>query len=143
MNRVDSLQICCKFPNPCAPSLGAVVFALLAVLLPLTGHADPLSPPPAGNWAAFPNSTLRPAMGSPPWNPLYIFESSGGWFDDERLELGIWGGGHADYPGNEVCTFPFSTGVWRCGARSAYAQDPTTETTPDGHPTARHTYSCI
>ncbi len=148
MIRVDSLQICRKFSNPSARSLEAVVFALLAVLLPLAGHADPLSPPPAGSWAAFPNSTLRPAMGSPPWNPLYIFDYSGGWFDDERLELGIWGGG-ADYPGNEVCTFPLSTGVWRCGPRSAvaqnpaYAQNPTTETTPDGHPTARHTYSCI
>lgn len=143
MFRADSLQILCKFSIPCARCMGAVVFALLLALLPLAGHADPLSPPPAGSWAAFPNSTLHPAMGSPPWNPRYIFAYSGGWFDDDRLELGVWGGGHADYPGNEVCTFPLSTGVWTCGPRSAYAQDPTTETTPDGRPSARHTYSCI
>src|SRR3989344_3944531 len=106
--------------------------------------ASILSPlPPAGSWAAFPNSTLRPAMGSAPWNPAFIFSYSGGWFDENRNELGVWGGGHADYPGNEVCTFPLSTGVWTCGPRSAYVQDPTTETTADGNPSSRHTYSCI
>src|SRR3989344_7273469 len=106
--------------------------------------ASILSPlPPAGSWAAFPNSTLRPAMGNAPWNPAFIFSYSGGWFDENRNELGVWGGGHADYPGNEVCTFPLSTGVWACGPRSAYVQDPTTETTADGNPSSRHTYSCI
>lgn len=82
-------------------------------------------------------------MGAAPWNPAYIFDYSGGWFDDDRNELGIWGGGHGDYPGNEVCTFPFSAGTWTCGPRSAYLQDPTTETTPDGKPSARHTYACL
>ena len=139
----DSLQILGKFSIPCARCTGAVVFALLLASFPLAGRADPLSPPPAGSWAAFQNSTLRPAMGSAPWNPRHIFAYSGGWFDDDRLELGVWGGGHADYPGNEVCTFPIAAGVWRCGPRSTYAQDPTTETTPDGRPSSRHTYSCI
>jgi hypothetical protein len=144
-------------------SIGAVVFALLLVLFPPEGHADPLSPPPAGSWAAFPNSTLRPAMTAvpcssstdptghcPPWNPLYIFDYSGGWFDDERNELGVWGGGHGDYPGNEVCTFPLATGVWTCGPRSPYpyaASNPgpaqTLDTLADGNPGARHTYSCL
>src|SRR3990172_5034714 len=139
----DSLQILGKFSIPCARCTGAVVFALLWPSSPRAGRADPLSPPPAGSWAAFQNSTLRPAMGSAPWNPRHIFAYSGGWFDDDRLELGVWGGGHADYPGNEVCTFPIAAGVWRCGPRSAYLQDPTTETTRAGRPSARHTYSCI
>jgi hypothetical protein len=82
-------------------------------------------------------------MGSPPWNPLYIFDYSGGWFDEERVELGVWGGGHGDYAGNEVCTFPLTTGVWKCGPRSAFVQDPTTETTADGRPASRHTNTCI
>lgn len=143
MVRADCPRISSEFPPPRAWCVRGVVFSLLLVLLPLAGHADPLSPPPGGSWAAFPNSTLRPAMGSAPWNPTYIFDYSGGWFDDDRLELGVWGGGHGDYPGNEVCTFPLSTGAWSCGPRSGYLQDPTTETTPDGHPSARHTYSCI
>lgn len=143
MFRADSLQIPWKFSIPRARCIPTVVVALRLVLLPVAAQADPLAPTPAGSWAAFPNSTLRPAMGSAPWNPSHIFDHSGGWFDDDRVELGVWGGGHADYPGNEVCAFPLSTGVWRCGPRSTYAQDPTTETTPDGRPSARHTYSCI
>src|SRR3989344_3060117 len=119
--------------KPLAPPLTAIV----------SQNLGPLILPPAGSWAAFPNSTLRPAMGSAPWNPAFIFSYSGGWFDEKRNELGVWGGGHADYPGNEVCTFPLSTGVWTCGPRSAYVQDPTTETTADGNPSSRHTYSCI
>lgn len=141
MFRTNLLQIVLKFSIPWTRCI--LVGALLLALFPLAAHADPLSPPPPGSWAAFPNSTLRPGMGSPPWNPLYIFDYSGGWFDEERLELGVWGGGHADYPGNEVCTFPLAAGVWKCGPRSAYVNDPTTETTPDGRPSSRHTYSCI
>lgn len=106
--------------------------------------ADPLPQlPPVGSWAAFPNSTLRPAMGAPPWNPKFIFDYSGGGYDDERDELFVWGGGHGDYPGNEVCTFPRLTGVWLCGPRSVWVADPTTETTADGNPSSRHTSSCI
>ena len=116
----------------------------------------PLASTTAGSWAAFPNSTLRPAMTAvscspstdptghcPPWNPLYIFDYSGGWFDEDRSELGIWGGGHGDYPGNEVCMFSLATGVWSCGPRSVYVRDPTTETTADGRPSSRHTWSCL
>jgi hypothetical protein len=125
------------------PACSTVVVALLLALLPVAGYADPLSPTPAGNWATYPNSTLRPAMGNAPGNPRFIFDYSGGWFDEERVELGVWGGGHADYPGSEVCTFPLATGIWTCGPRSAFAQDSTTETTADGHPSARRTYSCI
>src|SRR3989344_5364772 len=85
-------------------------------------NLGPLTLPPAGSWAAFPNSTLRPAMLADPtqWygNQLYIFDYSGGEFDAERNELIVWGGGHADYSGNEVCTFALSTGAWTCTPRS-------------------------
>jgi hypothetical protein len=109
-------------------------------------HTDPLpGPVPAGTWAAYPNSQLRPAMGpNPPWNPIHIFDYSGGWYDDDRDELGIWGGGHGDYPGNEVCVFPRVTGRWTClTKRSPYVMDPTTDVLADGNPASRHTYSCI
>jgi hypothetical protein len=116
-------------------------FALLLLIAPV--WADPLPTlPAAGSWAAFPNSTLRPAMGTPPWNPAFIFDYSGGTFDDDRNELVVWGGGHADYPGNEVCTFPFATGLWVCGPRSAYTTA-TVDTLADGTPAARHTAGCL
>src|SRR3990167_5225978 len=122
---------------------------LLAVPLS-TALADPLpQPPPVGTWAAFPNSALRPAMLAAPGAPVtccdakYIFDYSGGWWDEDRQELGVWGGGHGDYPGNEVCTFPVSTGRWTCGPRSAYVIDPTTDALADGKPAARHTYASL
>ncbi|MDP3768326.1 MAG: hypothetical protein Q8S13_09945, partial [Dehalococcoidia bacterium] len=72
-----------------------------------------------------------------------IFDYSGGWWDEERQELGVWGGGHGDYPGNEVCTFPVATGRWTCTPRSPYVLDPTTDALADGKPAARHTYASL
>src|SRR3990167_8708808 len=73
----------------------------LLLAVPLSAAvADPLpQPPPVGTWAAFPNSALRPAMLAAPGAPVtccdakYIFDYSGGWWDEERQELGVWGGG--------------------------------------------------
>jgi hypothetical protein len=134
----------------------AVLLMVGALTPPLGVSAEPLPALPApGTWAAFPNSALRPAIQAAPGallpsccNAGYIFDYSGGWWDEERQELGIWGGGHGDYPGNEVCTFPTSTGKWTCGPRSAYPNDPagsgsdTRDVLADGKPDARHTYAC-
>ena len=110
--------------------------------------------PSAGSWAAFPNSALRPVMAADPtpWHgsQTYIFDYSGGEFDAERNELIVWGGGHGDYSGNEVCTFALTTGTWTCTTRSVApfaASNPgsaeTQDTLSDGKPDARHTYSCL
>jgi hypothetical protein len=78
-----------------------------------------------------------------PWNPLYIFDYSGGTFDPNRNELVVWGGGHADYPGNEVCVFSLDAGKWTCVTkRSPFTQD-TIDVLADGRPAARHTYSSL
>ena len=134
------------------------VWLLLALwLLPASVAADPLlALPNPGTWAAFPNSTLRPAMLAAPGAPvtccdvLNILGYSGGWWDEQRQELGVWGGGHGDYPGNEVCTFLLTTGRWTCGARSPYpgpvpspGWNETQDVLSDGNPDARHTYACI
>ena len=128
----------------------AFVFFLLVLATP--AWADPLAQLPApGTWAAYPNSMLRPAMyaapGAPtPWNPKYIMDYSGGSYDPVRDELIVWGGGHADYPGNEVCRLARATGTWTCGMPS----DPgpfnalgyplnTVDMLADGNPAARHT----
>jgi hypothetical protein len=80
----------------------------------------------------------------------YIFDYSGGFWDEDRQELGVWGGGHGDYPGNEVCVFSLLTEAWRCGPQSPYlwaASNPgpaeTQDALPDGTPAARHTYSSL
>src|SRR3990167_6088647 len=123
-----------------------LTFCLLLAVPRSAAVADPLpQPPPVGTWAAFPNSALRPAMTPfpPDGNPASIFDYSGGWWDEDRQELGVWGGGHGDYPGNEVCTFPVATGRWTCTPRSAYVIDPTTDALADGKPAARHTYASL
>jgi hypothetical protein len=103
--------------------------------------AQPVTP--SGTWAALPSSALRPALAPIAGvNLASFFDYSGGWWDEDRQELAVWGGGHGDYPGNEVCRFPLATGRWSCTARSPYVADPTTEMTADGRPSARHTYAC-
>src|SRR5438876_3315689 len=89
------------------------LFLSVALVASLPGAClgDPLTQLPApGTWAAYPNSALHPAMNAapgvgPPWNPQYIMDYSGGTYDAARDELIVWGGGHADYAGNEVCRF--------------------------------------
>jgi hypothetical protein len=82
-------------------------------------------------------------MGAAPWNPAFIFDYSGGTFDAKRNELVVWGGGHSDYPGNEVYAFSLTTGAWTMlTSRSPYTTS-TMDTLADGNPDSRHTYSCI
>jgi len=38
---------------------------------------------------------------------------SGGAFDTTRDRLVVWGGGHADYPGNELYVFDLGTLRWQ------------------------------
>src|SRR6266851_4706185 len=108
--------------------LGLLTLTLLAAPV----WADPLAQlPTPGTWVAFPNSTMRPAMPpNAPWNPAEIMGYSGGFLDADRDELGVWGGGHHDYSGNEVCLFALASGTWTCGPRgnwdqSLIATDPT------------------
>lgn len=120
-------------------AITVLLLSLLASVAP--GWAQPVTPP--GTWASFPASTLRPSMGAAPWNPVYIFDYSGGTFDATRGELLVWGGGHGDYPGNEVYAFSVATGVWTgLTQRSPYTSG-TVETLVDGRPDSRHTYACI
>jgi hypothetical protein len=81
---------------------------------------------------------------NPPWNPLYIFDYSGGTYDSTRDELLVWGGGHGDYPGNEVYAFSRATGKWaRLTERSPYSATQTVDALADGNPAARHTAASL
>src|SRR5262249_55208648 len=62
----------------------------------------------AGQWFQVPNSNLSAVLPNPlpPGNPVNIMAAwSGGAYDTTRDRLIIWGGGHADYAGNEIYVF--------------------------------------
>jgi hypothetical protein len=58
-----------------------------------------------------PHSWLQ--IGPPPPSPKGIMAYSGGVFDSEHDVILIFGGGHADYWGNEVCAFDVATLKWK------------------------------
>ena len=107
------------------------------------------------NWTVFPTSALRPSLAADPTpvpygNPRYIMDYSGACFDAQRRELVVWGGGHGDYPGNEVVAFSLERGTWAAlTMRDAAPCDPsgsgsdTTDALPSGRPAARHTYGSL
>ena len=126
----------------------------LAIALPLLGAASVAQAgSPALGWQEIPNTRIRPLCPLPDAEPgeFGVCQSvtgawSGGAFDSQRNLLYILGGGHTDYPGNEVYvldvnllqlsrlnepSFPVRDGCVD-GTNSSYA---------DGRPVARHTYS--
>jgi len=58
-----------------------------------------------------PHSWLR--IGGAPPAPRGIMAYSGGVFDSEHNVFLVFGGGHADYWGNEVCAFNLKTLTWK------------------------------
>jgi hypothetical protein len=103
-------------------------------------------------WSELPNTKLRAVLAPAPagvpaqswWNPVQIMQGySGAALDTKRSRLLVWGGGHADYPGNELYALEFLPvpRALRLTDPSPYAMDQTTEALADGRPTSRHTYS--
>jgi hypothetical protein len=109
------------------------------------GVIEDLAP---GEWYEVPNSHLRavlPSVLPPAGNPRNIMAAwSGGAYDTKRDRLIVWGGGHADYGGNEIYTFDVSTlswsRPWGPTPNIPHWRRPCTETEADGNPPSRHTY---
>jgi hypothetical protein len=79
----------------------------------MAGPLDTLQP---GQWYEFPASHLREVLPSPvpEGDPRTMIEAwSGGAYDTQRNRLLVWGGGHADYRGNELYAFEVASGQWR------------------------------
>jgi hypothetical protein len=126
--------------------------ALAALILLGSGPAGagPLDDLQPGEWYEAPGTTLRPALPDPVppnWGgPGSIMTAwSGGAFDSARDRLLVWGGGHADYGGNEVYAFDVGTLTWaRVWGPSPDIPDvgamASVETYADGNPVSRHTY---
>lgn len=92
--------------------------------------------------AVFPSRDGHPAWGSQ--GPITVVNNwSGGVVARERFY--VWGGGHADYGGNEVYAFNMETFTWeRLTNPSAYKPGCTNVcVTVDGTPTSVHSYDGI
>lgn len=98
-----------------------------------------------GTWRELPGTKLRAVMGNAPWNPLHFLGAwNGAAWDTKRSRFVFFGGGHGDYPGNEVAWLDPLTGAMGCTARTAgWSTTDALDVYPDGRPVARHTYGGI
>lgn len=112
---------------------------------------------PPQSWFEAPNSKMRPVCVPDSLGVRLIVGCTaviGAWssgaFDSIRRRMMVWGGGHADYGGNELYGFDLRTGTWSrvtepslvpAGTMPAnfFNRDPL----PDGQPVSRHTYGGI
>jgi hypothetical protein len=133
---------------------GKSIFSLIAIGMLFSSPApanDFLRSLPADSWYQAPDSKMRPVCASETGFPTIravggcamVMEGwSGGAYDAGRKRMWIWGGGHADYYGNELYAFDVETLKWsRVTDPSPVAQDKlSADPMPDGSPVSRHTY---
>lgn len=122
-------------------SLGLAALGFLGSKETLAEH--PLGTLPPGHWYEAPSSALTPVLADPAAAKI-VGAWGGGALDTKRNLMVIWGGGHADYWGNEVYAFDINGLSWSrldepsCGVSTCPKEVPDY---PDGRPTSRHTYN--
>lgn len=94
-----------------------MLVALGALLASFNLQAGPVDDLQSGFWYRAPNSNLRDVVpANPPsgnTGPRSIMSTwNGGAYDTRRDRLIIWGGGHADYSGNEIYVFDVDALQW-------------------------------
>jgi hypothetical protein len=116
----------------CAPCAPAASVALPEIL--------------PGHWYEIPESRLREVASRAPVSGSVgkITAWSSAAFDPNARRLLVWGGGHADYSGNEVFAFDLGSLRWeRLTEPSAADRARTVDSYADGKPRSRHTYDYI
>ena len=94
-------------------------------------------------WFEFSNSKMESAF---PGTGAVMVAWSGGVYDSGRDQLVIWGGGHADYSGNEVYAFGPLAGTNPTWKRLTNPSNPPADNkpyAPDGRPVSRHTMAVL
>jgi hypothetical protein len=101
------------------------------------------------SWLSMPNSHMRTvaptngqfagtwAVGGP---GMVLAAWGGGALDTQRSRLILWGGGHADYYGNELYSFDIPTLTWTRITDPFVNPVMDQEVNADGSPNSRHTY---
>jgi len=98
-----------------------------------------------GQWMELPNTKIRSVLPNPlpQGDPADVVTAwGGGAVDTVRNRMLVWGGGHANYWGNEVYALDLSTlSIQRLVDPSPLtAQSNCASALPDGTPVSRHTY---
>jgi len=113
-----------------------------------------------GEWYEVPNSNMAHLTPQPPpgghtsRSAAIMSAWSGGAYDTKRERLIIFGGGHADYGGNELYSFDVKTLSWQrltnpspttlfCGQLNKASGQIDLRWNGDGTPVSRHTYDGI
>lgn len=134
----------------------ALMIALLVSCFDMAAFAQagssPLDTLQPGEWYVAPTSRLdavAPNPLPPGSQPDVVIAWSGGAYDTQRDRLIVWGGGHANYSGNEIYAFDIGTMTWsRIWGPTPNSQIPPVPGGPyevylDGNPSSRHTYDGI
>lgn len=117
--------------------------------VPAAATLEKVKNAPANTWIEVPNSALlavAPKHDQFPktWGvcgpPSVVSAWCGAAFDTKRNRLIVWGGGHADYHGNELYAFDINKMAWE--RLTDPFPDPVNdqEVNADGSPNSRHTY---
>jgi hypothetical protein len=98
-----------------------------------------------GQWMELPNTKIRSVLPNPVpqgYAPHIITAWGGGTVDTARNRMIVWGGGHADYWGNEVYALELSNlTIKRIVDPSPLTSQANCDSAlPDGTPVSRHTY---
>jgi hypothetical protein len=103
---------------------------------------------PAGGWVSASTTTFQSAWPTgtdlpppTPGGPRQVVRAwSGIAWDSTRGDLLLFGGGHANYIGNEVYVWKGATGAWSLGTLPSQSDLNTALITGDGAPQSSHTY---
>ncbi|MDD5033879.1 MAG: hypothetical protein PHE55_03905, partial [Methylococcaceae bacterium] len=140
--------------KPFGSTLAILYYLFITILSSIsqtTHAANPIDTLPPGHWYEIPHSKIRSVL-SPLSLSNGIFGANGpvsivttwngGAYDSKRDRYIVWGGGHADYAGNEVYVFDLSTLQWIRLNDPSPASALTVDQPyyADGKPSARHTY---
>lgn len=120
----------------------------LTWLAPHSLNANPVDDLQPGHWYEVPNSHLRDVAPNPApaGNVANVIKGwSSGAYDSRRDLLLVWGGGHADYSGNEIYAFDVNALEWQRLTDPSLDVGGNNESGlyPDGKPRSRHTYHYI
>ncbi len=120
-----------RWPDGDAPCSGSGI--------PMTPAEESIAQLPADTWWAAPSSTMREVCARPRCQNA-IDAWSGAVYDSTHNQLLLWGGGHADYSGNEVYAFDLATLTWSRLTEPSLVEYESVDPLPDGQPVSRHTY---
>tara|TARA_R110002074_G_scaffold343356_1_gene513775 strand:- start:443 stop:1549 length:1107 start_codon:yes stop_codon:yes gene_type:complete len=143
-----------KFPDSIKHAISTLITCVIFVTASASGEvthtAHIVSDMPANSWLEIPNSHLASVGADPEKYPNLqgymgvdgIIAYSGGVYDSKRDRLVVWGGGHADYQGNEIYAFDVFSLKWE---RLTEPSEPNLceQVNSDGTPNSRHTYNGI